>query len=69
MSKPHSVTVSIVSESDGVINQEVICKEYAGSVEELVYKNHALADAVIGAVNECCKRLSGEAVAASKKKK
>jgi hypothetical protein len=57
--KPHSVTVSIVSVSDGVTNQEVILREYAGSAEELVYKNHAMADAVVVAINDCMKGLSG----------
>ena len=61
--KLHSVTVSIISESDGELNQEVICKEYAGSPAELVYKNHAIADAVIVAVNDCMKRLSAEYLA------
>ena len=49
MSKQHCVTVSITSESGGELNQEVILREYATTVEELVVKNFALADAVVGA--------------------
>ena len=56
--KDHSVTVSITSESGGVLNQEVILKEYAGSDAELVYKNHKIADAVIVALNEVMKEMS-----------
>ena len=55
--KDHSVTVSIVSESGGVINQEVLLKEYAGSDAELVYKNHQIADAVIFALNNKMKEM------------
>ena len=58
--KQHCVTVSIISETDGVLNQEVLCKEYAGSDAELVYKNHAIADAVVVAVNDVMKKLSSE---------
>lgn len=56
--KDHSVTVSIISESGGVLNQEVILKEYAGSDAELVYKNHAIADCVIEALNAKMKEMS-----------
>lgn len=49
MAKQHCVTVSITSESNGVLNQEVILREYAATQEELVAKNIALADAVVGA--------------------
>jgi hypothetical protein len=56
--KDHSVTVSITSESGGVLNQEVILKEYAGSDAELVYKNHEIADAVIIALNAKMKEMS-----------
>ena len=48
--KPHCVTVSIVSESDGFTNQEIICKEYAYTSQELVTKNMTIALAVVEAV-------------------
>ena len=57
--KPHAVTVTITSESDGVLNQEVICREYASTTDELIAKNHIIADAVAMAVNEAMKEMSG----------
>lgn len=60
MSKPYSVTVQIISESNGVVNQEVVLKEYAATEEELVTKNHAIADTVIFALNDLMKQLSAE---------
>jgi hypothetical protein len=59
MAKEHCVTVTISSTSGGVVNQNVILEEYASTVEELVWKNHAVADAVIVALNNCMKELSG----------
>lgn len=56
--KDHCVTVRIESHSGGVLNQEVILKEYAGSDAELVYKNHEIADAVIFALNGKMKEMS-----------
>ena len=59
MSKPHSVTVSIISESNGVLNQEILLKEYASTPEELVIKNFAIADVVINALQDGMKVLAG----------
>ena len=56
--KNHSVTVSIVSESDGAVNQEILLKEYARSPDELVMKNFAITDALIPALNEAMKSLA-----------
>ena len=59
MAKEHCVTVTISSISGGVVNQNVILEEYASTAEELVMKNHAVADAVLLALNSCMKELSG----------
>jgi hypothetical protein len=37
--KEHSVTVSIVSTSGGLINQEILLTEYASTPQELVTKH------------------------------
>lgn len=66
MSKPHSVTVSIVSESDGVVNQEVALKEYAADAEELIMKNHIIADAVVDALQAVTKVMSQAYIDAQK---
>ena len=58
MSKPFSVTVSIVSESNGSVNQEILLKEYASTEEELVMKNFAISDAVIPALDDTMKKLA-----------
>jgi len=60
MSKAHSVSVVITSESDGVVNQEIICKEYAETPEELVYKNFTITDHVIPAVDAAMKKMAEE---------
>ena len=60
MSKPHSVTVSIVSSSDGEVNQRVILEEFASSSEELVFKNFTIADKVVAACQEACRELAGK---------
>ena len=62
--KPHCVTVTISSASNGVTNQNVILEEYAETEAELIYKNHGIADAVILALNTEMHRQSGEAVEA-----
>lgn len=58
MSKAHSVTVSIVSESDGAVNQEVLLKEYASTPEELTMKNFTISDYVMPAVDAAMKALA-----------
>jgi hypothetical protein len=58
MSKDHSVTVTITSVSGDAVNQEIICKEYAATPEELVYKNFTITDHVIPAVDAAMKKMA-----------
>ena len=58
MSKVHSVVVSIVSSSDGEVNQRVILEEFASTQEELIFKNFAIADKVVAACQEACRELA-----------
>ena len=66
MSKPYSVTVSIVSVSNGEINQEILLREYATTEEELVMKNFAISDAVIPALDNAMKEMADTFVKAKK---
>jgi hypothetical protein len=58
MEKAHSVTVTITSRSNGSVNQEVAFTEFAGTPEELVEKNFAIAGAVVAAVTGACAELA-----------
>lgn len=49
--KVHSVTVSIVSESDGIVNQDITLTEYANDETELAWKHTKLGNAVVAALS------------------
>ena len=70
MAKPHSVTVKIVSESEGDVNQEIICREFASTPQELVTKNMTIALAVVEAVTGAMAELaSGQGLELPKDKR
>ena len=60
MSKDYCITVSLTSESNGVLNQEIILREWAATEEELVHKNFVVSDHVVPAVDAAMKALAGE---------
>jgi len=51
MLKEHKVSITISSESFGIVNQSITVTEYAATPEELVYKHQSIGDAVITALN------------------
>ena len=61
MSKNHSVTVSVVSKSGDVVNQEILCIEYASTEDELVEKNFIITDHVVPAVDAAMKEMASKA--------
>lgn len=69
MAKNHSITVTITSTSGGDTNQVVSFTEFAGSPEELVAKNFAIAGAVVAAVQGACAELAAPYAAKAPGKK
>jgi len=59
--KPYQVSVLVISESNGVINQEIIGREGAFDEKELVKKHFAIGSAVAEAFRGACYGLAKEA--------
>lgn len=51
MEKEHKVTITVQSESFGMVNQTITLAEYASTPEELVYKHQSISDALLVALN------------------
>jgi len=56
--KAHCITVTITSTSGDVVNQTIELREYASTIEELVAKNFAIADAVMESLGDAMKDLA-----------
>lgn len=56
--KPYKVTVLVISESNGVVNQKVVGQEGAVDEKELVMKHMAIGKAVADAFYESCNQLA-----------
>ena len=58
MSRPFKLQVSVVSETEGQVQQNIIIEEYSDSAEEHVLKNFHVADAVTSAVSQAMAELA-----------
>lgn len=67
MSKPHSITVSIVTRTEGQENQETLHTEYASDPVEFTHKDTVISRAVIDAVFAAKMQLKEEFLKAIKK--
>ena len=58
MSRPFKLTVSVVSETEGQVQQNIIVEEYSDTAEEHVLKNFTVGEAVVSATSQAMAELA-----------
>lgn len=69
MSKPHSITVTITTTTDGEVNQRTLNEEFATTVEEFIHKDFVISEEVVAGVLKAKHRLAAEYLESLKKGK